>query len=66
MKVEWRNRWFRVLIELFPASLPVRRYRVLSTNEDGLIARRLRRRIDRRMRGGRMNPWLADEGLGGA
>jgi len=52
MKLEFQSRWFRVLIELFPAAPGFRRYRVrvAPTRLDGSLGRLLCRRIERRVR----------------
>jgi len=49
MKLEFHNRWVRLLIELLPSLPPIRRYRVLPKSLDGSIQRLLRRRISRQL-----------------
>jgi len=50
MKLELKNRWVRVLVELLPAAVPIRRYRVTPRSGEALIQRALRLRITRRVR----------------
>lgn len=50
MKWEYRNRWLRLLIELFPALPEIRRYRVAAVPFEVQTARLLRRQITRQMR----------------
>lgn len=51
MKLEFQNRWVRVLIETLPELPAIRRYRALPGGWDARMERALRRRITRRMRG---------------
>jgi len=50
VKLEFQNRWLRLLIELFPALPEIRRYRVASVRLEGQTGRRLQRRIAHQMR----------------
>jgi len=50
MKLEFQNRWVRLVFELFPRLTEFRRYRVSPPRCDGQTGRRLRRRIARTMR----------------
>ncbi|MHC1765691.1 MAG: hypothetical protein AB9869_15565 [Verrucomicrobiia bacterium] len=50
MKLELDTRWLRVLIELFPDLVPIRRYRALRPSLEGPAARHLCRRIARQLR----------------
>ena len=50
MKLEYQSRWFRVLIELFPAVPAIRHYRIATAKLDGSTSRFLRRQIHRRLR----------------
>lgn len=50
MKLEYQNRWLRLLIELFPALPEIRRYRVSPAGREGETGRLLRRQIARQMR----------------
>jgi hypothetical protein len=49
MKLEFQNRWVRLLIELLPAFPEIRRYRVQPARLQGKLARLLQRRIAERM-----------------
>jgi len=50
MKLEFQNRWLRLLIEFFPALPEIRRYRVVPKPVDAPLGRFLRRRIAEKMR----------------
>lgn len=50
MKLEFQNRWLRLLIEFLPACQEVRRYRVSPVRLQGEMGRLLRRQIAQRMR----------------
>jgi len=50
MKLEFHNRWLRLLIEFFPALPEIRRYRVSPVSLEGQTARLLRRQIAVQMR----------------
>jgi hypothetical protein len=45
MKLEYQNRWMRLLIELFPTLLEIRRYRMPSARFEAQTKRLLRRHI---------------------
>ena len=49
MKLEFQNRWVRLLIEFLPALPEIRRYRVAPVHLQGELERLLRRRIAERM-----------------
>ena len=50
MKLEYQNRWLRLLIEFFPALPEIRRYRVVPKPVDAPLGRFLRRQIAKQMR----------------
>ena len=50
MKLEFQNRWVRLLIELLPELPPIRRYRVVPRPLEASTKRMLRRRITRQLR----------------
>lgn len=50
MKLEFQNRWLRLLIEFLPACPAIRRYRALPARFDAQMGRLLQRQITRRMR----------------
>lgn len=50
MKLELHNRWLRLVVELFPARVPIRRYRVVPAPLGAEIERTLRQRITRNFR----------------
>ena len=50
MKLEYQNRWLRLLIELFPTLPEIRRYRVPAVRFEGQTARLLQRQIARQLR----------------
>ena len=45
MKLEYQGRWLRMVIELFPKLIQIRRYRVVPVLQDEPTGRLLRRRI---------------------
>ena len=45
MKLEYQSRWLRLVIELFPKLIAIRRYRVVPVPLDEPTGRLLRRRI---------------------
>ena len=45
MKLEYQGRWLRMVIELFPKLIEIRRYRVVPVPLDEPTGRLLRRRI---------------------
>ena len=49
MKLEFQNRWVRLLIEFLPLLPAIRRYRVISRGREGCTQRSLRRQISRRL-----------------
>ena len=49
MKLEFQNRWLRLLIEFLPAFPEIRRYGVVPGHLQGELERLLRRRIAERM-----------------
>ena len=49
MKVEFQNRWLRLLIEILPAFPEIRRYRVAPARLQGEMGRLLRRQVAERM-----------------
>jgi hypothetical protein len=49
MKLEFQNRWLRLLIEFLPASPEIRRYRVAPVRLQGELGRLLQRQIAERM-----------------
>ena len=53
MKLEFQNRWLRLLIEFFPVLPAIRRYRVSPAGCEGQTGRLLRKQISRQLR--RMN-----------
>jgi hypothetical protein len=50
MKLEFQNRWLRLLIEFLPASPAIRRYRAMPARLDAEIGRLLQRQISRQLR----------------
>ena len=50
MKLELQNRWLRLVVELFPPSVPIRRYRVMPAQLGTEVERTLRHRITRDFR----------------
>jgi hypothetical protein len=50
MKLEFQNRWLRLLIEFLPAYPAIRRYRPLPSRFDAQMGRRLQRQITRQLR----------------
>lgn len=50
MRLEFQNRWVRLLIEFLPATPAFRRYRALPARLDPEIRRVLRGEITRRLR----------------
>jgi hypothetical protein len=50
MKLEYQNRWLRLLIEFFPALPEIRRYGISQASLEDQTARLLRRQIARQMR----------------
>ena len=50
MKLEFQNRWLRLLIEILPTCPAIRRYRVAPAHLDGQVGRLLQRQIARQMR----------------
>ena len=50
MKLEFQNRWLRLLIEFFPDLPEIRRYRISQASLEDQTARLLRRQIARQMR----------------
>jgi hypothetical protein len=50
MKLEFQNRWLRLLIEFFPALPEIRRYRVAPVRFEGQTGRLLQRRITHELR----------------
>jgi hypothetical protein len=49
MKLEFQNRWLRLVIEFLPAVPEIRRYRVTPVHLQGELRRLLRRQIAARM-----------------
>ena len=49
MKLEFQNRWLRLLIEFLPAFPEIRRYRVTPARLQGEMERHLRRQVAERM-----------------
>lgn len=50
MKLEWHNRWMRLVVELFPGQpTAIRHYRVAPARLESSIEHSLRRRIFRRL-----------------
>jgi len=49
MKLEFQNRWLRLLIEILPACPEIRRYRAVPTPLDRSVERYLRQRVARRL-----------------
>lgn len=50
MKLEYQSRWLRLVIELLPTLLEIRRYRVAPVRLEGQTGRLLQRRIAHQMR----------------
>jgi len=50
MRIEYKNTWFRILIELLERQTPIRRHRVVPVGLDRQTYRQLRRRIDQELR----------------
>jgi len=50
MKLEYQNRWLRLVIELFPRLVEIRRYRVAPMRLEGATGRLLQRRISNELR----------------
>jgi hypothetical protein len=50
MKLEFQNRWLRLLIEILPPCPAIRRYRVSPAHLEGEVERLLRRQIAQQMR----------------
>ena len=50
MRLDYRNSWLRVLVELLGPRTPIRRYRVVPADLERQIHRLLKRRITRQMR----------------
>ena len=50
MKLEFQNRWLRLVVELFPTRVPIRRYRVVPAPLGAEVERTLRQRITRDFR----------------
>ncbi len=50
MRLDYRNSWLRVLVELLEPRTPIRRYRVVPADLERQIHRLLKRRITRQMR----------------
>jgi hypothetical protein len=51
MKIEFRNRWLRLLVEILPARPEIRRYRVAPGHLERQVGRLLWQRISRQARG---------------
>ena len=50
MKLEFQNRWLRLVVELFPPRVPIRRYLVVPARLGAEVERTLRQRITRDFR----------------
>ena len=50
MKLEFQNRWVRLLIELLPPASPIRSYRVMPRPLEASTQRALRRQIASQLR----------------
>ena len=50
MKLEFQNRWLRLLIEILPPWPAIRRYRVTPVRLEGEMERLLRRQIAQQMK----------------
>ena len=50
MRLDYRNSWLRVLVELLEPRTPIRRYRVVPADLERQLHRLLKRRITRHMR----------------
>ena len=50
MKLEYQNRWLRLMIELFPQLAEIRRYRVAPVRLESQTGRLLQRRISKELR----------------
>lgn len=50
MKLEFRNRWLRLLIEFLPACQAIRRYQPLPPRLNAEMGRVLQRQISRQLR----------------
>ena len=50
MRLEYRNPWLRILVELLERQIPIRRYRVVPADLERQIHGLLKRRITRHMR----------------
>ena len=50
MKLEFQNRWLRLVVELFPTRVPIRRYLVVPARLGAEVHRTLRQRITRDFR----------------
>ena len=50
MKLELQNQWLRLVVELFPPRVPIRRYRVVPAQLGAEVERALRQRITRDFR----------------
>jgi hypothetical protein len=51
-RFELENKWVRILLELFPRALPMRRYRLAHEEASVRIRGRIVRRISRQLRDG--------------
>jgi hypothetical protein len=49
MRIEFQNSWVRLLVELWPRTVPIRRYRLTGENHP-FVRRRIVRRLIRQIR----------------